>query len=228
MSGQQRYARYLDDIRRAAQENGIDPSAALAIAERESNFNPAARSSKTIAGMFQMTGNLRGKYGVGDSTDPYDQASGWGKFFRDNKSEMARTLGRDPSDAEGYLGHHFGGTRAARMLKMDPSTPVDQVFTANERAQNPHFDRAGTVGALNSSVLADIGKRQAKFGGAGDLPDLAEFGTPVDASNGTAKSNMPDFSSFGTIASEGPDLPQPSAQAASSAPDLSTFGTLAS
>lgn len=218
-------------IIRAAREHGIDPSAALAIAERESNFDPAARSSKTIAGMYQMRGDLRRQYGVGDSSDPYEQAKGWGTFFKDNKGEMARVLGRDVTDAEGYLGHHFGSTRAGRMLKMDPATPVEQVFTPYERSINPHFDRAGTVGNLNSSVMADIGKRAAKFGGA-ELPDLSEFGSPVDGAmsgNSPSKSggkiDMPDFSSFGTIASQGPDLPQPSAQAASSAPDLSSFGT---
>jgi hypothetical protein len=191
-------------IVRAAGEHGIDPSAALAIAERESNFDPTARASKTIRGMFQMRGDLRKQYGVGDSNDPYAQAKGWGAFFRDNKAEMARTLGRDPTDAEGYLGHHFGGTRAARMMGMDPATPVDQVFTRQERRLNPHFDKAGTVGALNSSVLADIGQRQEKFGAA---PDYSEAGAP-------------DFSPFGVAA----DTFHPSVQQPTGAPDFSPFG----
>jgi hypothetical protein len=194
-------------IVRAAAEHGIDPSAALAIADRESAFDPKARSSKTIRGMFQMRGDLRRQYGVGDSDDPYAQAKGWGAFFKDNKAEMARTLGRDPTDAEGYLGHHFGGTRAARMMKMDPATPVDQVFTRQERQLNPHFDKAGTVGALNSSVLADIGKRQEKFGAA--PTDYSEAGAP-----------SLDFSSFGVAA----DQSQPSVQQPTGAPDFSQFG----
>lgn len=230
-------------IVRAAGEAGIPAATALAIAERESNFDPAARSSKTIAGMFQMRGDLRRQYGVGDSNDPYDQAKGWASFFRDNKGEMARVLGRDPTDAEGYLGHHFGSTRAARMLKMDPSTPVDQVFTPEERRLNPHFDRAGTVGALNSSVTADIGRRQAKFGG--DVPDLSEFGDAAEAISGAPSArSAPDFSSFGKLASleqppteaepnpaieerkfSAPEQPTPQPSApAPSAPDLSNFG----
>jgi len=197
-------------IIRAAGEAGIDPSAALAIAERESNFDPNARSSKTIHGMFQMTGGLRRQYGIGDSSDPYQQAKGWAAFFKDNKGEMARVLGRDPTDAEGYLGHHFGSVRAARMLKMDPQTPVSEVFTPNEMSLNPHFAKAGTVGNLNSSVTADIGRRQAKFGG-GEMPDLSQFGTPVAtgvegmASNpvrrGASDGGGPDLSSFGKLAS---------------------------
>lgn len=216
-------------IERAASEEGIDPAAALAIAERESNFNPQARSSKTIRGLFQMRGDLRRQHGIGDSNDPYTQAKGWGGFFNGVKREMAGGLGRDPTDAEGYLGHHFGARRAARMMQMDPSTPVDQVFTKQEMRLNPHFGRAGTVGELNSSIIADIGARQAKFGG--DAPDFAGLGNPVGTDNGSATSqptmaaatSAPDFSSFGVVA----DTPtyQHSAPAASSAPDFSNFGT---
>lgn len=229
----------LEAIRRAAAEQGIDPATALAIAERESNFDPKARSSKTIRGIFQMRGDLRKQYGVGDSDDPYAQAKGWGAFFRDVKRDMSGSLGRDASDAEGYLGHHFGAKRAARMMSMDPATPVDQVFTREERRLNPHFDKAGTVGALNSTVLADIGKRQAKFGAA--PADYSEAGSPADrylkVPTGTSAL---DFSSFGApadvvqtslqrppsssnVVTNAPQ-PQPSVQQPTGAPDFSPFG----
>lgn len=177
----------------AAMEAGIDPAWALSVAERESSFNPRARSSKTIRGAFQMSGPLRQQYGVGDSDDLGVQTRGWAKFFRQNKHEMAKTLGRDPTDEEGYLGHHFGGTRAARMLRMDPNTPVDQVFTPNELALNPHLVRAGTVGAVNSSILADMKGRHQKY--AGQMPDFSGGGATPDA---------PDFSQFGTLADAQP------------------------
>jgi len=134
---------------------------------------------------------------------------------------MSYKLGRPVSDEETYLGHHFGGGRAARMLKMDPQTPVDQVFTPNEMAVNPHFGRAGTVGNLNSTVLADMTSRRQKFGG--QVPDLSGEGTPV----GGSAQDAPDLSSFGTLA----DALSPaakrdmSAPAASSAPDFSQYGT---
>lgn len=210
----------------AAREEGIEPSVALAIAERESSFNPAARNSKTIRGLFQMRGDHRARYGIGDSDDPAEQTRGWGRFFKDVKKEMGSALGRDPTDSEGYLGHHFGGVRAGRMMKMDPSTPVDQVFTPREMAENPHFARAGTVGQLNSSILADMGKRQAKFGGATDGPiDFAKFGEPVESLYDMGgKTDMaaqsPDF----TASSQEANLNMGSAPAASSAPDFSNFG----
>ena len=159
-------------IARAAQEQGVDPATALAIAERESSFNPRAKSSKTIRGLYQMRGDLRQQYGVGDSTDAYTQAKGWMPFFKDTKSTMSRSLGRPVTDAEGYTGHYFGAGRAARMLKMDPQTPVDQVFTPNERSINPNFDKAGTVGALIASTTSDIDRRRAAFAGSGQNSTL--------------------------------------------------------
>lgn len=176
-----------------------------------------------------MTGSLRRQYGSGDSGDPYTQAKAWMPFIKDVKGEMAQVLGRDPTDAETYAGHHFGSVRAARMMRMDPNTPVDQVFTPYEMSVNPHFARAGTVGNLNASVTSDITRRQAKFGGA-EAPDLAEFGTPVEGNSLSKSDNkLPDLSQYGTVASYGPDPePQqpsaPSAPVAQSAPDLSAQG----
>lgn len=165
-------------IVKAAQEDGVDPKYALAIAQRESAFDPNAKSSKTISGIFQMRGDNRRAYGADDSTDPYTQAKAWTGFIKDVKGEMSGVLGRDPTDSEAYLGHHFGGVRAARMMGMDPRTPVDTVFTPNELQQNPHIGRAGTVGILNRSVMADIDKRAKTFDtGQGDLP--SSYGEPV-------------------------------------------------
>lgn len=204
------------EIVRAAREAGIDPSTALAYAERESSFNPLARNSKTIRGLYQMRGDHRTKYGIGDADDAYTQTKGFASFIGDVKKEMAGTLGRDPTDDEAYAGHHFGGKRAARMMRMDPSTPVDAVFTRQEMEQNPHFAKAGTVGSLTSGVISDMGKRRAKFGGeAGSLPDLSSFGEPV-------QTEAPDLSSFGDPVEQVQTAPS---MAAPSAPDLSQFGT---
>lgn len=164
-------------ITKAAREGGVDPKYALAIAQRESAFNPNARSSKTIAGVFQMRGDHRLAYGAGNSSDPYAQAKAWTGFIKDVKGEMAGVLGRQPTDAEAYAGHHFGGVRAARMMGMDPRTPVDTVFTPQEMQANPHFAKAGTVGALNRSVMADIDRRAKTFDTGTGAP--SDYGEPV-------------------------------------------------
>lgn len=193
-------------IVRAAQESGIDPATALAFAERESSFNPGARSSKTIRGLFQMRGDLRGKYGVGDTDDPYEQAAGWGRFAGDLRKEMSGGMGRDPNDAELYLGHHFGGRRAVRMLsKLDPGTSVGEVFTPYELSINPHIVKAGTIGALTSSTMGDIDRRRAKYGGQTTLADFSSFGDLVPDQQPAGRTRAPrmaaaapDFSQFGT------------------------------
>lgn len=173
-------------IVKAAQEEGIDPATALAWASRESSFNPTARASKSIYGLYQMSGALRRQYGIGDTTDPYEQTKGFARYYRGLKKEMAGTLGRDPTDTEAYLGHHFGGRRGARTVGMNPNTPVSQVFTPYERSLNPHFDRAGTIGNLTGSINKDIDRRYAKFGGTGAGSAPAE---PMDFT--TQVSGMP-------------------------------------
>lgn len=178
-------------IIQAAQEAGIDPATALAYAERESTFNPKARNSKTIRGLFQMNGGLRQRYGAGDSDDPIEQTRGFGRYFPALKQEMASVLGRDVSDDEAYLGHHFGGRRGAYALRVDPDTPVSDFFTRTERAQNPHFDKAGTIGRLNASLLGDIGRRRTKFGGTGSGEDFSDMAETPDFSD---MAEMPDFS----------------------------------
>lgn len=230
-----------DDIVRAAQENGIDPATALAISQRESSFNPDAGSGSKYSsayGLFQLLKSERSTYG-GSSSDPYEQASAWAHYIQGTRTEMESRLGRPVTGPELYLGHYFGGARAARMVSgsISPETPVSQVFSPTELAANPNIVRAGTTGALSSSIMNDISRRTAKFGGVGQDNDMASEGTeqpvagatPAPAAR-TAGRNMPqtiDLSKFGTLMD--PDAPPgqgtPQAPAASSI-DLSSFGRL--
>lgn len=206
-----------DAITQAAQEAGIEPSFALAVAERESSGRPTAKNSKTIYGLYQMRGDHRQRYGGADadSTDPLTQARMWTRFIGDVKGEMAQHLGRDPTDAEAYLGHHFGGARAARMVNgsVDPSTDVRDVFTPTEMAANRHFAAAGTSGNLVSSITDDMNRRQAKYGGSGsphtDAIDYAAFGEP-EGGVSRETSGPIDFASFGEPETKGAIISSPS------------------
>lgn len=161
-------------IQQAAQESGVDPAYMMSVAERESNFDPHAHASKTIYGIFQMTGAVRRQYGAGDSDDPYTQAMAFGRYTQDLRQDMARRLGRTPSYEETYLGHHFGPGRASAMLRNPDDTPVSEIFSPYELSLNPHIVRAGTAAQLTSSTVADIGRRMGRFGGqqqqGGDAP----------------------------------------------------------
>lgn len=115
------------------------------------------------------------------------------------------------------------------MLRMATDTPVDAVFTPREMSINPHFARAGTVGALNRTVMADIARRSKRhapsLAATDDVPDFSQFGTLVEAGGdrrdpqtmAQTTDDVPDFASFGT--------PVGAATSERDVPDFSQFGT---
>jgi len=81
------------------------------------------------------------------------------------------------------------------MFGMAPDTPVDQVFTRNELAINPHIGKAGTVGNLLADVTGDIDRRRSKWGASQPAAlDFSQF-EGIEASPQQAASL--DFSQFG-------------------------------
>jgi hypothetical protein len=189
-------------ITQAAQEAGVDPAFALAVADRESSGDPSAHASKSMFGLFQMSGGLRQQYGSGNSTDPYTQAKAWTGFINDTRNQMAARLGRDPTNAELYLGHYFGEGRAASMIAGQGGGDVRDVFTPQELAENPEIARAGGTGRLMASITGDINQREAKYGGEspGAPIDFTKFGQPEEGGGPI------DFAKFGAAADEYPGL----------------------
>ncbi len=189
-----------DMIRHLAAENDIDPAYALAVAERESRFNPNARASQTIAGLFQMRGDHRRRYGVPDDADPETQTRGFTAFTKTLRDEMTSHLGRAPSSSELYLGHYLGGKRAADALTRHADLSPRDVFSPRELLLNPEFRKHATMGDLSTAVTTDMDKRMARYGG------------PAPA--GTQTAARPDFTVFGT-----PETPEAPASV-----DLTAFG----
>lgn len=230
-----------DAIVRAARENGLEPSMALAIADRESSGDVNGRAPGSSAfGLFQMLRSERNAYG-GNSTDPHEQATAWAHYIKGTQAEMARVLGRQPTGPETYGGHYWGGTRAARIIsgQIPGQTPVSAVFSPQELAVNPNIARAGTTGALSSSVMADIARRQGKYADAGSADksvDPEKWGTLVgpDTDAPSAPSGPPPMAPVPTgnfDSAPAPKLTQPPASAPSQAapaqipPPMSSPGT---
>lgn len=195
-----------DTIAKVAQEEGLDPSYALAVAERESDFNPNAGGKGTIRGLFQMTRRARRDAGQSDNASIEDQVRGFARYTKGVQGEMQRVLGRAPTPDETYLGHFIGGPRAARVISGAHAgmAPAD-LFSRRELADNPQIAKAASAGHLAQSVIADIGKRRAKFGGetsplyGNDAGlDFSIYGKPT-AGGPTDKvaSNEADFAQFG-------------------------------
>jgi hypothetical protein len=193
-----------------AQANGIDPAYALAIAQRESDFNVHGSSGSPYSsayGLFQLLKGERAQYG-GSSSDPVEQANAWGRYIQPTRDTMETILGRDPSGSELYLGHYFGPSRAARMVngQIPQDTPVEDVFSRKELAANPNIRRAGTVGRLTSSIQADVDRRAQRFGAnpSAGLPDFSQYGEEVPGQEDQAKTwvatnhySRPDLSQYG-------------------------------
>lgn len=186
-----------ETIARIASEEGIDPAYALAVADRESKFDPNAKASKSMYGLFQMSGALRDKYGVPQGADPETQTRGFARFSRDLKSQMAKSMGRDPSNSELYLGHFWGGDRASRVLGGGHAgaAPSD-VFSPRELAENPQLAKATNVGGLAATITADMNQRQAKYGGSNGTTTAGRGRTGADFSVFGSPTGF-DFSTFG-------------------------------
>lgn len=221
-----------DTIAQTARQYGIDPSFALAVASRESEFDPTAHASKTIYGLFQMSKPLRDQYGIGNSTDPAVQTAGWARFMADTKGRMAQILGREPTDGEAYLGHYWGAGRAAHMIANGGNVAPSDVFTPQELAANPNLAKNDTVAGDMSKITADISQREAKYGGSGvaqNAPssDFSAFGQPqnVDLKVNDTSNAAPNFAKFGTA--EGAASPTNNGGRAADAFDFSLLGKVA-
>lgn len=195
-----------DTIARVAREEGIDPAYALAVAERESRFNPNASGTGTIRGLYQMTAKSRRDSGLADDASVEDQTRAFARFTKGVQGEMRGVLGRDPTPDESYLGHHFGGVRAGRTVagQYNGMAPGD-VFSPLEMRGNPHFGKAGSMDELASSIKADMGKRRSRFGGDSKTTpngvDFAQFGyqdgDPASPERAAPVPGVFDFAQFG-------------------------------
>ena len=219
-------------IARVAGEEGIDPAYALATASRESSFNSTAHASKTIYGLFQMNAGERKKYGAGDSNDPEQQTRAFAGYTRDLQAEMTGELGRPPTNSELYLGHYWGGARAARVISGSQAGLAPQdMFTPQELAENPDLAKGKSAGELASTIMADIGQRQQQYGGGPSTNatasgtaqppmnpmDFAGYGrSSVEAEASTPTQTTPDLSVYGKQ--------QEAPQEAQAAPAMPSYG----
>lgn len=164
----------------AAGNVGGNVPALMATAERESGFKPASGGTGTIRGGYQMSGDLRRRYGIGNSDDVNVQTEGAHRHMLYLESAMAKQIGRKPSSAETYLGWHFGEAGGASLIALAQKSPemstVEWVkIVAGDQWQawlsgNPHIAKAGTVGNLYAETVSNMRSRIAKFGGDGDAP----------------------------------------------------------
>jgi hypothetical protein len=150
-------------IAAAARLTGVSSNYLTATAQRESAFDPAARSAtSSAAGLYQFiestwlstlsrhgeslgiedAGNLSRDEALALRFDPSLSALLAGALTADNAGALTSRLGRTPSDGELYAAHVLGAGGAAdliRAVQANPSTAAEDLFPAAARANRGLF-----------------------------------------------------------------------------------------
>jgi hypothetical protein len=132
-------------IKRASDMTGVDFGYMMAMAEKESGFNPNAKASTSSAsGLYQMINStwqsMVDKYGAKYNVtadmvfDPQANALMAALFTRDNKAYLERRGIANPSNTALYLAHFLGPGGSVPMLKGSPDASA--VETAGTKAAN--------------------------------------------------------------------------------------------
>jgi hypothetical protein len=110
-------------------------------AQIESGNNPGAYNELShAAGLFQFTPSTAQQYGLNDPYDVHAATDAAGRLAYDNREELRRALGREPTAAELYLAHQQGARGAIGLLtRPDVSAASvigDRAVTANGGSRN--------------------------------------------------------------------------------------------
>ena len=147
-------------IKQRAQERGVDPELALAIAQAESRLRPQVKNPKSSAhGLFQIVDDTWKQYG-GDPKKRKDVNENIRiglEILADNKRALTATLGREPRPGELYAGHFFGTEGAKRVLTANPDAPVSSVVSARVLKANPELLQGKSVSQALSALSAKVG-----------------------------------------------------------------------
>lgn len=198
-------------IQKAAATVGIDPKIVYAVARAESTFNTRAENKITGAyGLVQFTRKtwnyLISKYkhlgySSEDIKDVRKHLTMACVYLNDIRVALAKTLGREPSPSEIYLGHFLGITGARRFLAAlakDPSAAASSVLPAAAKA-NPNIffknGKAATMAEVWATLQGKIAPSYAQYAMSGPPTELAQpipgTGMPLTASPTVASSATP-------------------------------------
>jgi hypothetical protein len=125
--------------------------------------------------------------------DPIANALMGGVFTQQNLAVMSAQLGRQPSEAELYIGHFFGPYSAAKAITAAQSRPTanaSDMFPAAARANRPiFFDRQGRARSI-ADVCAELAQRY-------QLARAETAGPVINAAAVAAKTALPAVSTSG-------------------------------
>ncbi len=146
-----------------ARQLGLDPHLALALAEQESGFDPAARSPTGVVGLFQVTNKTGAAYGQTPETrtDPQVSAHAGLTYFRDLLQQAGGHVETALTRYNGGSDPHF----AQHVLRHRP---------AHELAQRLYGDQRSDVPAAPSLAEALYGPQPQRAPAGPDAPARVE------------------------------------------------------
>lgn len=179
---------YLDSI---AQKHGIDPTDFKRMAWIESKFDPNARASSSSAGgLFQFTNDTARAYGLSNKFDGVANAEAAARLWNDNRAQLTKALGREPTAGELYLAHQQGLGGAQKLLSNPNASAASLVGNkavvnngGSSRMSAGEFARMWTnkFDSLNASASADGATPRNRDAGNLQAPiRVADAGTTMN------------------------------------------------
>lgn len=175
-----------EQITTAAKSKGVDPQAALAIAQFESHLDPTARpiDKKTgkllssAGGIYQQTDDNWTDYGNGkDRFDPAASIDAGVRFMADNQHAFKDTFRRDPTIPELYSMHLLGMGGGFALAKAPNDLPFEKLVGQYDP------QHSATIAANNSFSGLTVGQVKAKIGGWMNDATLRTAGLAKAATN---------------------------------------------
>ena len=166
-----------DIVSMAAQATGFEAPYMLAMAERESGFNPTITNpASSASGMFQFldgtwnesVNKYGSKYGItqADRNTPGAQALLAAEYGKENARLVQQNTGRTLQGGEHYIPHFLGAGGASTLLNNLGSQSAASLLPQAANANKNVFYRNGkplTTQQLYDSLVGDMNRRAAKY-----------------------------------------------------------------
>lgn len=158
-------------IANAANDAGIDPNLAIAVAVQESGLNPNAVSPAGAQGLFQLMPATAAALGVTNPFDPAQSAQGGCTYL----AQMLAMFGGDTAKALGAYNWGPGNMQKAiaaygpAWLQHAPAETQNYVskILGGLSAQPPEIDLPGTASNVASAFISTVG---SGFSAASGVP----------------------------------------------------------
>lgn len=180
-------------IARRSQQEGVDPTVALTIAQMESNFSHTAqppvgkdgKRASTAHGLFQVLDRSWKNLGGKDRSNIDEQIRIGLKHIKQANNYIAQKIGRAPVAHEQYLGHLLGPAGAVKILRADPNAKlIDIVREYDAKNANDIVKNNGMSGMTVGQAI-DKWRRKwntvsSKYGGENNTSAIGMDGSTYD------------------------------------------------